>query len=217
MKTKLFLIAFLSCMISPAHALVDIRAGYGMSMGSPTQLNNDLDHSISGATGIKALSGLNADVVVNLPLVPIGFGLRYESLSSSISTTIPGTSASFNTKLQNDRIALLLNYRIIDTLVYVGPIATYGLVNTSKLTFDCGSCTPATHLNGKAASASSYSLGVEGGAKLLQFRVGGELGYSSYIGKDYTDGSNVYQDYTGSNVKVDLTGVYAKILVGIGF
>ncbi|MGZ3723539.1 MAG: hypothetical protein ACXVA9_11440 [Bdellovibrionales bacterium] len=215
MKTKFILLSLIAFMISPAHALIDVRLGYGQNLGDPKQLNAEMDHYVSGASAVKSMVGLNADVLVMLPLVPIGFGLRYESLSDSKSSGYLG--GSLDSKIKFDRLALLLNYRIIDTIAYFGPIATYGLMNTAKFSNDCNGCSATIHTDGKAGSASSYSLGVEGGLKLPLFRVGAELGYASFIGKDYDSNGTVYQDYTGSNLKIDLTGVYCKILLGVGF
>jgi hypothetical protein len=188
-----------------------------MYNGSPASLNGFLTDSIPGANTFKSISGLNVDAILSLPMVPFGFGLRYETLSDSKSTNFAASTASLDTKVKFDRVALLVNYRVIDTLVYLGPIATFGISNSSKLSIECPGCTTSTPFNGKAGSASSYSIGLEGGAKLLSFRAGAELGYSSMVAKDFNEGGTVAKDDAGTPIKVEMNGVYAKILLGLGF
>jgi hypothetical protein len=203
--------------VTPAYALFDLRAGYGLNNGSPSDINDTLNSAVSGATTFKSLPGFNIDAIVKIPMVPIGFGLRYENLGGSVSTAFPGASSSMDAKLTFERTALLVNYRIIDTLVYLGGLATYGIMNSSNFNFDCPACTGLNHFAAKSGSASSYSVGVEGGVKLPVVNFGAEVGYASFVGKDYTDGGNKIQDSTGANAKFDLTGLYAKILLGVGF
>ena len=215
MKSKVLLLTILVSIFPQANALVDLRVGYGLNNGNPSQFNSAMDSLNPGYPAAKSMTGFNLDAILSLPLVPFGFGIRYESLSASANQNFAASSAALASKFTFDRLALLVNYHIIDTLVYFGPLATYGITNTSKLNIDCDLCSPATHIASQASSVTTYSVGVEGGLKLLLLRVGAELGYASFTGKDYAyNGANFSS--AGSNVKIEMNGLYAKVLLGIG-
>ena len=57
-------------------------------------------------------------------------------------------------------------------------------------------------------SSLTYSVGVEGGVSFGLIMVGAELGYLS---ANLEDADNL------GNVDADLSGIYAKALVGVGF
>lgn len=172
-----------------AQALFEVRAGYGV--------NTPAEDSVSfagGNIGLSTMSGWNLDAIVSPPLIPFGFGLRYESMGFDASTGGVDLSSSMT------RLSLIVNYRFIDTLIYLGPIATIGFSN--DVTIEVAGSNDLEY-----DSDLTYSIGAEGGVSLGLIFVGAELGYN--IAK--------YENTAISPNEIDFSGVYAKALVGFGF
>ena len=176
---------------SPARALVELRAGYGLLASNPEDINK---------VDVKLLSGFHVDALVSLPMVPIGFGLRYESMTMENDGTVLGQKV--NVDLDYERISLLINKRLIDTLLYVGAIGSLGLSNkaTSKVSISGASLEKKEYDEGL-----TFSLGAEAGVGFGLFLVGAELGYQ--LGELKDDKDN----------KFDTDGFYFKAMVGVGF
>lgn len=191
-KQILILMAFVAFSFN-ANAVLDLRAGYGI------QTPGDDD----GGT-LETIAGFNLDAIINIPMVPFGFGLRYENMGKELSGTIPLVGA-YTADMSVTRVALLINYRIIDLFAYFGLIGTVGLVNDASLEF--GGVLAGANA-AEYDSPLTYSAGLEGGFSFGLISVGGELGYIA---------ANFEQTNNPSNTDVDLSGIYAKALVGIGF
>jgi hypothetical protein len=186
---KLFLAFFLPFAISTsAHALVQVRVGYGVQ--TPSDTNYQPNQALS------SMHGYNLDALVNIPLVPVGLGLRYENMGFDLSSA--GVDASSNMQ----RTSLLVNYRIIDFFFYLGGIGSIGFANSANIT------TPSGTPDFKYKSSLTYSVGVEGGISLGLMKLGAELGY---LGANFADDAGL------GNPDLDLSGVYAKAIVGFGF
>ncbi len=189
-----------SFLTTKAHALFDIKLTYGLLASNP-----GLGDLYSGTTTLPSIAptyGWGADAVIKLPLIPIGFGLRYENMGMTVS------SSGLEFKTAYTRTALLLNYRLIDTLLYLGPIATYGLSHSTDIkATENGS--DQSHFS--SDSVSSYSIGVEAGVKLLTFSVGAELGYEDFRWKGAKDSTGHLSDRD-----INMSGTYGKIMVGFG-
>lgn len=155
---------------SSAQAILEFRASYtNMDLEYDPQLGNE-----------PALSGLGVDAIVSLPLFPFAFGVRHEALSGDDGA-----------ELDLDRTSAILSFRIIDTLVLAGFIATYGLSHDSELN------------NANLEIDSSYTVGVEAGVKFIgNYVFAGELGYSSI---------------ESENPNRDMTGPYMKAHIGVTF
>ena len=191
---KLLLALFLPLLISlPANALIELRAGYGLITPS--------DDFGSGAE-LASFAGFNADAIFELPMFPLGLGLRYESMGSALQA-----SGQADVDAEFTRTSLLVNYRIIDLFLYFGPIATIGFQNDAKFTnFPViGNIEMSTDL--------TYTVGVEAGVSLGLFMVGAELGY--FLGGDFDIDSPAGATFTGGTYNMD--GLYAKAIVGVGF
>jgi hypothetical protein len=93
-----------------------------------------------------------------------------------------------------ERIAAIINYRFIDLITYFGLIGTVGLSNDFKIDSD-------TDFDPKL----NYSIGVEAGVSLGLIMVGAEVG--KFFGEVENPGSP----------DIDISGIYAKALVGFGF
>lgn len=185
---------------SPAHALFDLKLSYGLLASNP-----DLSQLYSGGSSVPSVAptyGLGLDGVVNLPMLPFGFGLRYENMGMTAS----GSGLDF--KADYTRTALLVNYRFIDTLLYVGPIATYGISHSDSLKVTENGVEKS---NFSSSSVTSYSVGLEAGVKLLAFSVGAEVGYEDFHWKGAHDdtGNNPDRD-------INMSGSYVKAVLGFG-
>lgn len=201
-KILLVLASALTTLLSTqAHAIFDLKLTYGL-LGS----NPGFSNLYNGSTSVPSIVptyGLGADAVVHLPLMPFGFGLRYEDMGLS------ATSGSLEFKADYKRTAVLVNYRLIDTLIYLGPIFTYGISHSSNNIKATENGTQVSNFT--AGSASSYSIGVEAGVKLVVFSVGAEVGYEDMRWKDAKDSTG-----TLSNRDINMSGTYAKVMLGFG-
>jgi len=185
--------ALLIVMISlPASALIDLRLTYGLQAIDPTALNNNAPT----LPAITKMNGLGADIIVSPPVIPVGFGLRYEQLGSE--ETLPGVSVDFNMT----RTALIVNWRFIDTFLMVGIIGTYGLSHSNEYKSTGGPYTATL----KADDVSSLTAGVEAGVKipLLGMIAGAEAGTMKMELKKYNQGAP----------DADFNGFYTKVFVG---
>ncbi|XGC80153.1 hypothetical protein ACES2L_12555 [Bdellovibrio bacteriovorus] len=196
-----FLTSFLLLFCFQAQALVEARVSYGLNL--PTTNLGPLCSVCTGEVpSIVPTHGLGGDVIFTLPvpLVP-GIGLRYESMGLSASSSGIEIDAAYT------RTALLFNWRPIDTLLYFGPIFSYGISHTTSLkAVENGT----TRVDYSADSSTSYSAGLEGGFRLTGFQVGAEIGYLDFKWKDAKDktGNAATQD-------INMSGTYTKIVVGI--
>ncbi len=182
MRKQLALLLTTLFVAHSAHALFELRAGYGVQTPA--------DDNVNGST-LTSMAGFNLDAIVELPLLPFGFGLRYENLGSEVEIPLVGTvDSSF------ERTSLLVNYRIIDLFAYFGLIGTIGFVNDFKV--------EVPGATSELDASLTYSAGVEGGVSLGLIMLGAELGY-------------MVADVDGNGLEADLSGVYAKALVGVGF
>jgi len=197
MKNISFLSLFILLISQSAMALFEVRAGYGILASKP-----DFSTFYAGTTPTMAPNaGITLDAIATIPLIGLGGGLRMENMK------IATDSSSVNIENQLNRTALILNYRLINTIIYLGPILTYGLSHSNSIKLSSNG----TDLSKISSSkVSSYSLGIEAGASLLGFLVGAELGTMSMKYKDAED------SITMQKGDLDMSGTYAKIFVGFG-
>lgn len=189
---------------SLSHALVDVRLNYGL-LGAKQNLEEACIGcgTPANAPEIAPAYGLGLDVIISPPLLNWGFGLRYENLGFSTN------SNGIDAKLSNIRTAAIVNYRLIDTLLFLGPIATYGLSHSGNLEITENGTKVLDYNNG---NSSSWSIGLEGGVKLIAILIGAEVGYQDLRW-------NKAKSNVNSEVEKDinLSGTYAKIHLGFGF
>lgn len=200
------LLGFLFLLLSgTAHSIVELRGHFGAVNGSPDDFNKAY-HSFQDGPELTKQKTLGFDAIVKAPLFPLGVGLRYETLEEEKS--------EFNEKaeLEASRFSLLLNYRFIDTLLYAGVLGTFGISHDMTLNI------PTDPEKITSDSATSYSLGVEGGVKLGLFRVGAEVGQMFMTFDDLKNNAGVTPVKNGRSIsEIDLSGLYYKIVVGVGF
>ena len=187
-------------MIQTAHAgLIELRGGIGINSASPDAFNDRVKAASNSDLSTNQFDTVNADLFLNLP-GPFGVGLRHEWINANKS------SGGNEVKLHAKNFSVLADWRLIDTVVYVGPIVGIGYPN-AKIDFRNNGVETSDSVSGKP----SYSLGAEFGVHLAAFLVGAEAGYES-LKLDKVSGANNNVDS-----KVDLSGFYGKVMVGLSF
>ena len=189
-NTLAFSLIFLLSLMAYApkvQALVQIRANYGLQTVSPDQ--------VGSFPTLSKLTGFGGDLIISPPLFPLAFGIRHEIMKAEESNS----DGKFNLDLT--RTSGLVSFRLIDTLIFLGAIGTVGVSHSGDQTFEVigvGTTTTKNDISG------SYSVGVEGGLKLVGFLVGAEVGYMGLkIG--------------GSGAEQKLDGAYTKVHLGLDF
>lgn len=208
---KLIFVMLASVLSHSAQALIEVRAGYHLQQGDPKDYNSFVNDSCSGCgTKVSQIGGLGFDIMAKIPLIPIGFGIRSDTLQQSLDYS--GVAKLTQTFMAT---SLVLNYRIIDTLAYIGPIVAYGISNKSTLKSEI---LGTEVYSGTAGKASSYTAGVEGGFKLGLMRLGAEVGYGNYLADEITNSADqVLSSGSTTAEKIDFTGSYVRIQLGVGF
>ena len=103
-------------------------------------------------------------------------------------------------------ISVLVDWRILNNVVYLGPIVGIGYP-TAKVDFNSNRRRARPTKSSPLASPVTQPAS-EAGVKLGLFLIGAETGYSSMkLDKHSTDNSNL-------QTKVDLSGFYGKLMVG---
>lgn len=197
---RLCTIGFLTLISHSSFALVELRLNYGLLTSNPDLRNATT--STATLPSVSAASGLGGDFFISPPGTDFGFGARIEKLTSSIGDS----TLKFDSELS--RTAALINYRLINTLLFTGPVFTYGLSHSGSFKSIVNGVTITDFSPG---SASSYSLGWELGVKLLTFRIGAEVGYESLKWTNCTDAKGAL-----SARDIDFSGTYAVVLLGVG-
>ncbi len=188
---------------SHANALVELKAGYSQFTSAPTGLNDQFPLSPK----IEQMQGLSVDIMGKVPLMPVGLGVRYEMFKRNESN---GTGTS---QLDWKRTSILVNKRFIDTLVYLGPIATISFASDFKYQTTIAG----VQSNYKTESALNVTAGVEAGFKLMLIRLGAEVGYFyAPMGELKTSTGTPVTNAAGGKVTFDMSGPYARVTAGFG-
>lgn len=201
-KMVLFVFSLLGILASsPAQALFEARVSYGL-LTSAADLAPLCPTCSASAPAIVPTYGLGADAILTLPLPLIpGVGIRYENMGLTAS------NGALDFKADYSRTALIINWRPLNNIIYLGPIFTYGLSHSTNLTAKESGVTKADF---SANSVTSYSAGLEAGVNLLGFTVGAEMGYIDFRWKDAKDSTG-----NAPSQDINMSGTYAKILLGI--
>lgn len=196
--------ALVALVPTPAHALIELKAGYSMLTTSP----GDLNDAFATFPKVSGMTIFSADVMASLPLLPVGMGVRYETIGAEES------SGAMKSKVEWKRMSVLVNKRFIDTGIYLGPVATVSVANDFKYKTSNGG----TETDYKSGEQLSATVGLEAGLKLMLFRVGAEVGYFyAPIGELKDSDGAVVNGAGGSPAKVDMSGPYYRAMIGFGF
>lgn len=188
-----------------AHSFVEFHSHYGSINSSPSKFNNGY-YNFQDAPKLEKQTFLGFDAIARFGAFPLRIGLRYESIGEE--------HTKYNKKVQltASRFSGVLNYRMINSKIYLGLIGTYGFSHHLQIdlpndveTFD-------------TSSGNSKSLGLEGGVKFGPLRLGGEIGqlYLNFAKLKNKAGLTPVQN--GIQIdEVDLSAPYYKIIIGVGF
>ena len=201
MVRVMFIICLTAALIIPTIAvgqnLIELRVGGFITATDPAGLNDKLNE-----LGLESgsMSGFNVDVFVNIPLLPIGAGLRYEKSSQDQST-----SSDKNFELDVKNISLLVDWRIFDnSLFYAGPLLTLGYpTGTFKL-----NNVDALNTVDIDPDQLSIAIAIEGGIRISSFILGAELGYSSVK----LEPPGLFE----LTPEVNMSGFFGRLQLGVG-
>jgi hypothetical protein len=199
---KFLFIAITFLFSASAWSQVEVKMTY-------TNLTNKIKNSkvYSGSGSIPSadpMTGIGGDLIVILPASGFGLGIRYENLGLNFK----GNGIVFDAN--TSRTAALFSWRWWDSLIYFGPIFSYGISHSGgqiKVTENSSINSDLT-----STTQSSYSAGVELGGRFLGFRVGAEAGYLDNQWKNLkgTNGSITHLN------SLDMSGSYVKFIIGFG-
>src|SRR5580658_7545392 len=98
--------------------ILDLRVGAGLSAANPSAF----DQRVNNLSGTDLSAGdfdtYNVDLIYHIPLIPITVGVRYEQAYQKQS------SSSADWTLNVNNLALLADWRIINNVVYFGPLVS---------------------------------------------------------------------------------------------
>lgn len=185
MKKRIFFILPVLFCVNHAVASLNIRGGYGLQVTE--------DKKYSGAD-LKNFKGLNVDAFVRFPESPFGLGLRYEDLNFKLKD-----KDSQDNKSSVSRMSLLMNYRFVDSIFFVGATGTVGFSNRMNTHKKFGEL--------KSKSDLNYTVAAEAGIPMDFISLVAELGYT--VDQVYKNRNN--------GATINLSGLYFKAIIGIKF
>jgi hypothetical protein len=201
---RIILILFLTaaCLMPTLAAgenFIELRVGGFITATNPDDLNDQLSQ-LNLESG--SMSGFNIDVFINIPLLPIGAGLRYEKSGQDQSN-----NSGDNLELDVQNLALLIDWRIISNkLFYVGPLLILGYPSGNFKLENAGELNTADI----DPDQLSIAIAVEGGIYISSFIIGAELGYSSVK----LEPPSGFLDVTP---EINMSGFFGRLQVGYGF
>ena len=187
--------------VPSVHAdLLELRLGAGITAADFDDLDKEVGQTNSSVSS-DDIQNFNLDLMLNIPVSPINVGVRYEVANQDQSGGTIGNSDLVEWDLEVNKIMGLVDWRILDNVVYIGPIAGLGYAGSD---FDL-------NVNGTKTDSSlngvNYLLGLQGGVHISRFIVGAEVGYEGLS----------LDSPSGLSSDVDLSGVYGKLMVGLSF
>ena len=199
-KIRLILALAALALVQTVHAgILEIRGGYGINSANPDAFETRVNSLSATTLDADNFDNYHVDVFFDLPVLPFGVGIRHEWIKQDQSSS--GSDWDVDAK----NVSILVDWRLLDTLIYLGPIVGIGYPS-AEVDFNSGT----THVSDKIKSGQpSYSIGAEAGVKLGKFLIGAEAGYSS-LKFEKISNANV-------NTKVDLSGFYGKVMAGLTF
>jgi hypothetical protein len=202
MKMNLKVIAVFALILltlPQAHALIELRATYGV-LGSKPDLSKLYTGTSELPSTVMPTYGPGGDLILFLPLAGIGLGVRYEEFGVKASLD----NLEFVGK--NRRTAAILAWRWIDTILHIGPIFTFGMSHSGSVGVEQG----ASKYNWEPDSVTSGSAGIEAGLGLGFFIIGAETGYQSLEWKSVKDKNNT----STKTHDLNMSGTYVKAYIG---
>lgn len=204
MKKIIYILAVLM-LTQETHAFVEIRGTLGAA--KPGDIVKDAcdTYCSSSAPEFVPFIGGGADVIISPPLTDWGFGLRYEKIGINASTSTIKADAYI------ERTSILVNYRLVNTLVHMGPLFTYGIGHSTSFKISENNNPVVDY---KVDKITSASIGFEIGVKpliVIPLAVGAEAGYQ------YTQIKDATEQVHSTTKSLDLSGPYLKAYLGLDF
>ena len=207
--------------VLPAHAEFEVRAHYGTLQAKPSGFNDQAEDSVANAPDLESPTGYGADALFAPPVLPLVFGLRYETFGAKKSGPGKISGANVNTtgEFTGTRTSLLVGYRVLSLPVgYAGLLVHYALAQKMKHEFKSVNGGGSTHTDTfDFKMQTGFGLAAEGGLRFKHLTVGAEAGYTLVKAKNASDDVGVVLDHDMNEVKLDLSGIYFKVLLGARF
>jgi hypothetical protein len=200
-KTALLVAVLALAMTGSAQAgILELRGGVGLTSADSDSFDDRAKAVGENGVDENEFETFNADLFVNLPALPIGFGVRHEWLNLD-------AGGGNNVDIEARNLALLIDLRLIDTdAFYIGPIVSIGQ-STADIDFESGGVKFSDRIDNDNLT---YSGGLEAGVFIGDFILGAEAGYQNIEFEDSSTGSNV-------NGAIDASGFYGKAMIGVTF
>lgn len=197
--------------VKNVQAAFELRANYTYHWMDPKKLNEFM--SGTSTTTVKRMDGMGFDARYVISQLHTGLGFRYEKRTRSVSSSRFPNIGNYAGETGVTRLAVLVNVRVLDSQVFLGPVGTLGVSDSAYFKHTVG-----TTGNYTSSKKTSISVGLEGGLKLKFFMIGLEGGY---LFANYGVPKNGNSEYKtmGTNEPIPLvfTGPYAQVSVGITF
>ncbi|MFN8792264.1 MAG: hypothetical protein ACK5Y2_12495 [Bdellovibrionales bacterium] len=200
-RSRLVLMGFLLFAV-PSWGIVEVRMTYTGLMSDPDK--NKIYSGTGKFPDARTEYGLGVDLIFDTLPSGIGIGLRYENLGLKYK------NYGLHVFSEMSRNALLLNWRLMNSEYFLGPILTYGFSHSGGLITVKEQGAVVTNL--EADRHVSYSAGLEAGAVLGGFRLGAEAGYMYYEWGELQGSSGNIPRLS----RLDMGGPYLKLLIGFG-
>lgn len=178
--------------------ILEIRGGAGINGANADDFEDRVNATGAGGVDADEFDNFFADVFFNIPASPLGLGVRHEWLNQEDS----GGGSEYDLKINN--LSLLIDLRLIDSNIYLGPIVSIGYP-WGELDFQSGSASLEDQIDGDRVS---YSGGLEAGVIFGNFLIGAEAGYQSI---------KLKSDSSALRADIDVSGYYGKAMVGLAF
>lgn len=198
------------------------RAHYGAFLTKPNDFNDQMEGFVTGVPDLEAPKISGVDILLKLNSAVLG--LRYEVLKydKAGNGRISGALVNTQTNLDGMRVDLLGGWRFYNsTSGYAGILAHYGVMTDVKYKITSTNVGSSTVHEDKFSGKpdSTYGAGIEGGVYLQQkFILGAEVGYTSYLVSKFNDDSDAeVLDKNSKSIKMDLSGGYYKVFIGMTF
>lgn len=208
-----------SYQLQAADTLVEARVHYGIDITNKSNIDNQVGSQLDTRSPSKPHHGFGGDAFVTLPVLPeLGLGLRYQYLQAKGGNRLGGAFSSARETLSASSLALLANYRILDTQFFAGVVGAFGVLNSAKYKRPQPNGISRDVQNVEAAEKKSfYSIGVEGGSYVDQFLFGVEVGYQALKAHDWR--MNIPGRPPGrlGIQEWDNSGAYVKVFIGTSF
>jgi hypothetical protein len=204
---------------------VEFRIHYGLTSNSSSSFDDKMETYLKGVPNIKGPQITGADLTYQINEIVLG--LRFESFTLTDSTLSQQSGISapikqIDTELIGSRGGFLLGWRPVQwSKGYIG--LTTHFLQSLGMNYTINTKNTTTNATEKFTYSGSADFGFGGGIEigaLVQdkYKVGIEVGSTTYTSKTFTDSSGAELVNTnGEKASIDFSGLYGKFLIGATF